>query len=138
MCNNCIGVPDYLLLKPERFNDDERKEIQKHSNLAASILKHIPSLSNLLPHIVHHHERFDGAGYPDGIRGEDIPLESRILTIADSYDAMTSLRPYRPALKIREAIAELRRCAGTQFDPELVKAFCEIIGQNGYSTDADN
>lgn len=133
-----IGIPDHLLLKPQRFNDDEKKEIQKHSTLAVSILKHIPSLSNLLPHIVHHHERFDGTGYPDGIKGEDIPLESRILAIADSYDAMTSLRPYRPALEIQDAIAELRQCAGTQFDPELVKVFCKLIGQNGYSSDANN
>ena len=133
-----IGISDSLLLKQQRFNDDERKEIQKHSTLAASILKHIPSLSNLLPHIVHHHERFDGTGYPDGIKGKDITLESRILAIADSYDAMTSLRPYRPALKLREAIAELHKCAGSQFDPELVKVFCEIIGQNGYGNNANN
>jgi diguanylate cyclase (GGDEF)-like protein/putative nucleotidyltransferase with HDIG domain len=126
-----IGVPDHLLLKPQRFNDEERKEIQKHSTLAASILKHIPSLSNLLPHIVHHHERFDGTGYPDGIKGEDISIEARILAIADSYDAMTSLRPYRPALKTQDAIAEIRQCAGTQFDPNLVKVFCEVLGQNG-------
>ena len=125
-----IGVPDHLLLKQQHLNDGERKEIQKHPILAASILKHIPSLSNLLPHIVHHHERFDGTGYPDGIRGEDISLESRILAIADSYDAMTSLRPYRPALKTQDAIAEIRQCAGTQFDPNLVKVFCEVLGQN--------
>jgi len=133
-----IGVPDSLLLKQQRFNDDERKEIQKHSTIAASIIKNIPSLVNLLPHILHHHERFDGTGYPEGIKGEEIPLESRILAIADSYDAMTSLRPYRPTLKMQDAIAELRQCAGTQFDPKLVKAFCEVIGQNGYSNDANN
>jgi len=133
-----IGIPDKLLLKPERFSDDEKLEMQKHSTLAASILKHIPSLSNLLPYIVHHHERFDGKGYPDGIRGNDIPLESRILAIADSYDAMTSRRPYRPAMELQEAVSELRKCAGTQFDPELVKAFCDIIKRNGHDNDAHN
>ena len=129
-----IGIPDNLLLKQQRFNEAEKKEIQRHTTLAASILKHVPSLSNLLPHIVHHHERFDGTGYPDGIRGVEIPLESRILAIADSYDAMTSLRPYRPPLQLRDAITELRQCAGTQFDPELVMAFCKIIGQNCHNT----
>ncbi len=133
-----IGIPDSLLLKQQCFNDDERKEIQKHSTIAVSIIKNIPPLVNLLPHILHHHERFDGTGYPNGIKGEYIPLESRILAIADSYDAMTSLRPYRPALKLREAIAELHKCAGSQFDPELVKVFCEIIGQNGYGNNANN
>ncbi len=132
-----IGIPDGLLLKPQRFSDEERIEVQKHATLAVSILKHIPSFSNLLPHIVHHHERFDGTGYPDGIRGEDIPLESRILSIADSYDAMTSPRPYKPTLTAKEAVAEMKKCAGTQFDPKLVKTFCEIIGQNGYSGEAN-
>ena len=126
-----IGISDGLLLKPQRFNDEERKEVQKHAVLAVSILKHIPSFSNLLPQIVHHHERFDGTGYPDGIRGEDIPLESRILSIADSYDAMTSPRPYKSTLTAKEAIIEIKKCAGTQFDPKLAKVFCEIIGQNG-------
>jgi diguanylate cyclase (GGDEF)-like protein/putative nucleotidyltransferase with HDIG domain len=128
-----IGIPDGLLLKPQRFNDEERKEVQKHAVLAVNILKHIPSFSNLLPQIVHHHERFDGTGYPDGMRGEDIPLESRILSIADSYDAMTSPRPYKPTLTVKEAIAEMKKCAGTQFDTKLVKVFCEIIEQNGYN-----
>lgn len=133
-----IGIPDGLLLKPQRFSDEERKEVQKHAVLAVNILKHIPSLSNLLPHIVHHHERFDGTGYPDNIRGEDIPLESRILAIADSYDAMTSPRPYKPTLTAKEAIAEIKKCAGTQFDPNLAQVFCEIIGQNGYNGNVNN
>jgi HD-GYP domain-containing protein (c-di-GMP phosphodiesterase class II) len=106
--------------------------------LSVDILKHIPSFSGLLPNIVHHHERFDGTGYPDGIRGEDIPLESRILSIADSYDAMTSARPYKATLTAEEAISEIKKCAGTQFDPKLVKVFCEIIDQNGNSSDANN
>jgi putative nucleotidyltransferase with HDIG domain len=122
-----IGIPDGLLLKPQRFSDEERIEVQKHAVLAVDILKHIPSFSGLLPNIVHHHERFDGTGYPDGIRGEDIPLESRILSIADSYDAMTSPRQYKPTLTTKEAIAEIKKCAGTQFDPKLANVFCEII-----------
>jgi diguanylate cyclase (GGDEF)-like protein len=133
-----IGISDGLLLKPQHFSDDERKEVQKHAILSVSILKHIPSLSNLLPHIVHHHERFDGTGYPDNVKGEDISLESRILAIADSYDAMTSPRPYKQTLTAKEAIAEIRRCAGTQFDPDLANVFCEIIVQNGYNGNANN
>ncbi|MEA1959298.1 MAG: diguanylate cyclase, partial [Chloroflexota bacterium] len=122
-----IGIPDSLLLKPQKFTESEREEMQRHSGLAASILRYVPSLSNLLPHIVHHHERYDGGGYPDKLKGIDIPLEARILAIADSYDAMTSARIYRPTRSKQEAIEELRRCAGTQFDPELVDVFCKMI-----------
>jgi HD-GYP domain-containing protein (c-di-GMP phosphodiesterase class II) len=75
---------------------------------------------------LHHHEHWDGSGYPDGLKGESIPIEARILTIADSFDAMTSLRPYRAPLSYKDAIEELKRCSGTQFDPELVKAFLPI------------
>ena len=92
---------------------------------------HIGFLRPALPAIRHHHERFDGRGYPDGLSGEEIPLEARILAVADSYDAMTSSRPYRTPFTHEEAAAELRRCDGTQFDPHCVEAFLTVLGVEG-------
>jgi diguanylate cyclase (GGDEF)-like protein len=125
-----IGIPDSLLHKAGRFTVEEMEEMKRHPKLATTILGHIPSLSHLLTHIVHHHERFDGGGYPDGLAGSDIPLESRILAIADAFDAISSPRAYRSARSVTEAIAELRRCAGTQFDPHLIEVFCSILEQS--------
>jgi HD-GYP domain-containing protein (c-di-GMP phosphodiesterase class II) len=84
-------------------------------------------LVNCLPAVLHHHEHYDGTGYPTGLRGEDIPLEARILTIADAYDAITSMRPYRKQLTPQQALDELKSCAGTQFDPKLVDTFCKAV-----------
>ncbi len=122
-----VGVPDSILNKKEPLTDDEWKPIKSHPKLGVEILRHVIDLANCLPAILHHHEHFDGSGYPAGLKGDQIPLEARILTVADSYDAMTSPRPYREQLPMDEAIDELRRCAGTQFDPEIVDIFCEII-----------
>ena len=118
-----IGVRDAVLHKPGKLTDEEFGEIVRHPETAVRILEPIPSYMPLLPAIRHHHERFDGKGYPARLAGSNIPLASRIMTIADTFDAMTSTRAYRKALPVADAIAEIRRCSGTQFDPDIVPAF---------------
>jgi len=122
-----VGVPDSILNKKVPLVDEEWKPIKAHPELGVEILRHVIDLVNCLPAIMHHHERYDGRGYPTGLKGDKIPEEARILAIADAYDAMISPRPYRERLSSEKAINELRRCAGTQFDPELVDIFCSII-----------
>jgi len=122
-----IGVSDTVLLKRARLNDEDWESIREHPKLGAAILKHVDELRGCLPAILYHHERYDGAGYPSGLRGDNIPLDARILTVADAYDAMISFRPYREGkLSPREALAELKRCAGTQFDPLVVEVFVAV------------
>lgn len=122
-----IRVPDRVLLKPGPLTDEEIVAIREHPKFGVAILKPIKGLSGCLPIIQHHHERFDGQGYPAGLVGENIPLEARILAVADAYDAMTSPRPYRPnRLSHQQAIDELLRCAGTHFDLEIVKTFAGL------------
>jgi response regulator RpfG family c-di-GMP phosphodiesterase len=118
-----IGVREVVLNKPGRLTDEEYGEIIRHPETAMRILEPIPFFQPLLPAILHHHERFDGRGYPARIAGDRIPLPSRIMAVADTFDAMTSTRAYRNALPVAEANAEIRRCAGTQFDPEIVPLF---------------
>jgi HD-GYP domain-containing protein (c-di-GMP phosphodiesterase class II) len=122
-----IGIPDSVLLKPARLTRAEFEIMKSHPVRSARILEKITSLRNLIPGIKYHHERFDGLGYPDGLAGESIPLYARIILIADTYDAMTSTRPYRLALDKEVAFAELRNCSGTQFDPVLVDAFIKAM-----------
>ena len=118
-----IGVRDTVLLKPGGLSREEFEEIRRHAVIGDEIVKPIKFFSREREIIRHHHEHYNGAGYPDGIAGERIPLIARILTVADSYDAMTSNRPYRLARTHEYAVAELKRCASTQFDPEVVRAF---------------
>ncbi len=119
-----IRVPDSILVKPGHLSDEEWLAIREHPRFGVAILKHIKALSGCLPTIQHHHERYDGTGYPAGLAGVDIPLDARILAVADAYDAMTSPRPYRrEKMSHQQAIDELVRCAGKQFDPEIVRAF---------------
>lgn len=120
-----IGTYDSLLDKPSKLSDAEFALVKQHPDKGVEIVSDIRQFDDLLPVIRHHHERFDGSGYPAGLAGEEIPLLARILCIADAYDAMTDDRPYRPAPGKAYAISELRRCAGTQFDPQLVEAFLQ-------------
>lgn len=122
-----IGISEELLRKPVKLSLEERKMVQTHPQLSALILSPIEFPWPVLPAIAHHHEQFKGDGYPDKIKGEDIPLEARILAVADAYEAMTSDRPYRSALTKEEAIKELRRESGRQFDPLIVKAWLEVL-----------
>ncbi len=121
-----IGIRYEELNKPEKLTPKEYEMFKLHPVIGKKILQPITFLQDILPDIYHHHEQYDGSGYPDGLRGEEIPLGARILAIADTYDAMTSDRPYRPALSHEIAIEELKRCAGTQFDPKLVEIFIDI------------
>ncbi len=122
-----IGVPDTVLLKPGRLTDDEYAMIKTHPDIGVSILRNIPDFASILPAVRHHHERYDGGGYPTGLSGNDIPLEARIIAVADAYDAMTTNRPYRHALSIQAAIEELVRNRCTQFDPQITDAFIQIL-----------
>jgi diguanylate cyclase (GGDEF)-like protein/putative nucleotidyltransferase with HDIG domain len=122
-----IGIPDQTLSKPGALNEEEWNIIKTHPELGVEILKRVIDLVNCLPAIMHHHEHYNGSGYPKGLKSTNIPLEARILSIADAYDAITSPRPYRGQLSMQQAIEELKRCAGSQFDPELVEKFRKVI-----------
>jgi diguanylate cyclase (GGDEF)-like protein/putative nucleotidyltransferase with HDIG domain len=122
-----IGVSDRVLMKAGPLNDEDWEPIRAHPKLGVAILKHVESLSGCLAAIQYHHERYDGTGYPSGLKGENIPLDARIMAVADSYDAMTSLRPYRQGkFTAEQALAELKRCAGAQFDPKIIDVFVSL------------
>ena len=122
-----IGIPDSILNKEGTLTEKEWEQVKAHPQDGTEILRHIINLVNCLPAILHHHEHFDGSGYPTGLKADEIPMEARILAVADAYDAMTSLRPYRERLAPKQAIDELRRCSGTQFDPVMVDIFCKLM-----------
>src|SRR5439155_302402 len=124
-----VGVPDRILRKPAALSDAEWTTMKRHPDLGARIIGGIPFLERVAAIVRHHHERWDGTGYPDAIAGERIPLGARIFTVADSFDAMTSDRPYRSALTVDEARREVERCRGTQFDPQVVDAFLGEIAR---------
>ncbi|MCL4441476.1 MAG: HD domain-containing protein [Firmicutes bacterium] len=121
-----IGIPDSILFKPGRLDDHEWSIMKSHPGLGAEMVSKIEFLSSATPIVLHHHEWFNGGGYPDGLAGEKIPLGARIFSIADAFDAMTSDRPYRKALSIERAVKELKASRGTQFCPSCVDAFTEI------------
>jgi len=127
-----IGIPDTILKKQTKLTDEEYAVIKSHPETGAAILKYIKSFTHLVPAVYHHHERFDGEGYPDGIKGTAIPLHARIIAIADTFDAMTSSRSYRKALSFRTALSELERNKGIQFDPEIADVFIEILEESPF------
>ena len=118
-----IGIDDQILRKPDRLNPEEYNAIKQHADMGAEIIDHIKQLKNIIPGVKYHHEQLDGTGYPEGLKGEKIPIIAKIVAVADTYDAMTTDRPYRKGLSKELAIKELRRCSGTQFDQEVVGAF---------------
>ncbi len=124
-----IGIDDTILRKPDRLTREEYEVIKTHPDLGIEIIQPLRFLRETIPIIRHHHERFDGTGYPGGLKGEEIPVGSRILTVADTFDAMTSSRAYRDALPAEAAVAELKSCSGTQFDPDLVEVFLKTEPQ---------
>ncbi|WP_029214839.1 bifunctional diguanylate cyclase/phosphohydrolase [Kallotenue papyrolyticum] len=124
-----ITLPDRILHHPEALSPDEWELMRQHPIIGAEIVSRVPSLRVLAPLIRHHHERWDGLGYPDGLAGEAIPLLARIIAVADAYAAMTSERPYRRARQPHEALRELQRCAGTQFDPAVVAAMHQLAAR---------
>jgi len=122
-----LGIPDAILLKPSSLTDEEWVVMASHAAEGASIINRLGFLSDAVPAIRHHHERFDGQGYPDGLAGEDIPLGARIIHVADAFDSMLTTRVYRPARPAQDALQELRRMSGTQFCPRCVSALDAIV-----------
>ncbi|MFA5801744.1 MAG: HD domain-containing phosphohydrolase [Thermoleophilia bacterium] len=129
-----IGIPDSILGKTSQLTQEEWQLMKKHPIMSAKILEPVPIAPAIKAAIRHHHERYDGKGYPYGLSGESIPLEARIMAVADSYEAMISDRPYRKALSDEQAVAELKRCVGSQFDPRMVEAFLRALGRNPHSS----
>lgn len=122
-----IGVPDSILQKESKLTDDEYSEIKNHPSIGAHILSTATIFHDIIPIVKHHHEKYDGTGYPGRLQGENIPYLARIAAVADSFDAMTSRRTYRDSLPIDVVIAEFRKCKGTQFDPKLADVFLDIL-----------
>ena len=122
-----IGIPDSILLKESKLNDEEYSQIKMHPTIGAHMLGDAEIFKNIIPMIKHHHERYDGKGYPSQLKGEEIPYVARICAVVDTFDAMTSKRSYRDPLPMEVVTVEMRNCAGTQFDPECAKAWADIL-----------
>jgi diguanylate cyclase (GGDEF)-like protein len=130
-----IGISERILLKPAALTPEERTLIELHPRIGYRLIEQVPALRPIASAVLHHHERYDGDGYPGGLAGDDIPLEARIICVADSFSAMTAERPYRGRMSLEEACAELERCAGTQFDPRVVEAFVEEVRREPFGGD---
>jgi HD-GYP domain-containing protein (c-di-GMP phosphodiesterase class II) len=122
-----IGVPEAVLTKPGRLTPAEFEMVKAHPELGVRIVERIPQMRDLIPGVLHHHEKYNGSGYPHGLAGTDIPLFGRIICLADSFDAMSSSRTYRSAMPVDNVFRELTRCSGTHFDPELAQAFMQNV-----------
>ena len=125
-----IGVPDSILLKDTKLSDDEYSQIKNHPSIGAHILSTATIFTDILPIVKHHHEKYDGTGYPSKLKGDEIPFLARIAAVADTFDAMTSKRPYRDALSLDIVKQEFERCSGTQFDPQIAKIFLDILNND--------
>lgn len=131
-----LAISDAILQKPSRLTRQEFAQVQQHPQHGAFILSQVGMLDRLIPVAYYHHERWDGNGYPNHLQKETIPFNARIVSIADAFEVMISQRPYKKAMTTGNALAELRRCAGTQFDPELVNVFCAAISGETKATTA--
>ncbi|UCE61543.1 MAG: HD domain-containing protein [Phycisphaerales bacterium] len=129
-----IGIPDAILTKPSRLSREEYEIIRTHTDIGARIVEHVPGLEEVAKAILHHHERHDGLGYPRGLCGDAIPLASKLIAVADTFDTLTSDRPYHKGGATETALKELERCNGTQFDPQVIKAFAEVVVQDQEQT----
>ena len=125
-----FGIPTSILNKTTKLTDDEFKKIKTHTLIGTEILSSSAMFKNILPIVEHHHEKYDGNGYPSNLKGEEIPYLARIITIADCFDAMTSKRTYNMPISIEEAKNEIRRKSGSQFDPNLANAFLDVLDNN--------
>jgi HD-GYP domain-containing protein (c-di-GMP phosphodiesterase class II) len=125
-----VTIRQDVLRKPGRLTADEIAEIRRHPTDGATLVLPIRSARQALPYVLFHHEQWDGGGYPSGLAGRSIPLEARLLAVADAFDAMTSQRPYRPALPTDRALVEVGICSGTQFDPLVAEAFLEVWAEH--------
>jgi HD-GYP domain-containing protein (c-di-GMP phosphodiesterase class II) len=121
-----IGVPDGILNKPGRLTSDEYEFVKRHPEFGWAVIRKLPGLGQTSLYVLHHHENFDGTGYPAKLRGSEIPIGSRIVSVIDAFDAMVSSRPYRKGLPLEEAIQRLQQSSGTQFDPAVIKSFVPI------------
>lgn len=129
-----IGIPESILTKTESLTSEEYDTMKKHVDISITIIKHVPNLIKVIPAIMSHHEKYDGTGYPRGIKGESIPIEGRCLCLVDAFDAMTTDRPYRKALSPKEAISEIKKYKGIQFDPKLCDIFIRLFEEGKIKT----
>ena len=126
-----IGVPESILWKPDKLNKEEKEIMARHPVKSAQIIGELKGLKRAREYVRHHHEYFDGSGYPDGLAGDDIPIGARLIMVSDAYDAMTTDRPYREAIGHDKAMEELKRMSGKQFDPDVVAALLELVADGG-------
>jgi putative nucleotidyltransferase with HDIG domain len=131
-----IGVPDELLHRPGKLSDEEMERVRNHVQLGASMIEMLGEMHPIVPLIRHHHECWDGSGYPDGMKGEEIPLISRIISVADMYDAMTSDRPYRSRRSHQEAVEEIKRTNGSKLDPRVAEVFLQVLKEISPTADS--
>jgi len=124
-----ISIPDAILNKPSKLTNEEYDVIKTHTQIGYRILKAADEYSGLAEYALSHHERWDGKGYPKGLKGTEIPLYSRIINVADSFEAMTANRPYRKGMSVKDAITEIENCSGTQFDPKVAKIFIDMMNR---------